>query len=299
MTTPTLTTAPLTLTLDDALAAFLRALDGRNRSAGTVRAYRTDVSQFTAWLSENNITVHGPADVTRADLTEYLAHLARRGVSGVSRARKLAAIREFFRHLVDHGQLASSPAQGVETPKREKHSRTYLRPDEYTRLLALAGASPRDFAILQTFLQTGVRVSELCGLTLDDIDLPGRVLHVRGGKGLVDRTIELERKGVQALKSYLAIRPAALSDRLFLNRYGEPLSERGVRKLLAGYCRKAGITKQVSPHSLRHTFGTYKARRVPLRQVQEWLGHADIRTTQIYVHLDRENARRDMEGSSL
>jgi integrase/recombinase XerC len=288
-----------TIGLEDAMETFLCLLEGRNRSEGAIRAYRTDLAQFIAWLRETDITIATPAHATRSDIGEYLAHLARRKVSGVSRARTLSAIRAFFRHLVAHDQLAASPAAGVETPRREKAGRTYLRPDEYTKLLSLAGANPRDYAILQTFLQTGVRVSELCALRLEDIDLVGRTLTVTG-KGMVTRTIELEKKGVLALRSYLAVRPAALSDRLFLNRYGEPLGERGVRTLVAAYLRQAGIAKKASPHSLRHTFATYKAERgVSPFVLKEWLGHARLDTTQIYVHLGRQNAKKAMEATSL
>lgn len=295
-----MTTSPTTtLTLADAIAGFLRSLSGKNRSPATIRAYQIDLLQFATWLLENDLTAKRPAAITRGHVEEYLAHLADQKVSGVSRARKLAAIRELFRHLVAHGQLAHSPAESVDTPRRESRERRWLRPEEYTKLLAAAGGHPRDFAILQTFLQTGVRVAELCDLRLADLDLAGRTLRIRG-KGMIERTIDLEKKGVAALKGYLAARPTSLDDHLFLNRYGAPLGERGVRKLLAAYCAKAGITRAVSPHSLRHTFGTYKAGRgVPLRQVQEWLGHKSLATTQVYVHLSRDQAKKQMEATSL
>jgi site-specific recombinase XerD len=188
----------------------------------------------------------------------------------------------------------------VATPKKERTSRTVLRVDEYTRLLSLAGANPRDYAILQVFLQTGVRVSELCALTLSDIDLVERSLCVTQGKGMQGRTIELEKKGIQAIKSYLAVRPDSVAEALFLNYRGEPLSERGVRKMLAKYLEDAGITKKISPHSLRHTFATYKAERgVSAFQLKDWLGHARLDTTQIYVHLSKQNGRKVMEATSL
>ena len=294
------TTSTRPSTLEEALPGFLRALAGKNRSDATIRAYQTDVGQFISWLHDNTVIVHAPAQVARIDVTEYLAHLAGRGLSGVSRARKLAAIREFFRYLVDLEIVDKSPVAGVETPKKERNGRTFLRPDEYTKLLSLAGGNPRDYAIFQVFLQTGVRVSELCALCLDDIDLEGRLLHVREGKGMVARSIELEKKAVQALRSYLGVRDQTLDAHLFLNRDGEPLGERGVRKLVHRYCQRAGITKPVSPHSFRHTFGTYKAERgVSPFQLQQWLGHASLNTTQIYVHLGRQNARKVMEATSL
>lgn len=287
-------------TLEAALDAFLGSLAGKNRSPSTIRAYATDVGQFITWLHENDLVIVHPDQVQKADLTAYLTFLSQRGLSGVSRARKLAALREYFRFLEDHERIAKSPVAGIATPKKEKNGRTHLRSDEYTKLLSLAGGKPRDYAIFQVFLQTGIRVSELCELRLDDVDFAGRILHVREGKGMVARTIELEKKALQALTSSIAVRGTTLDDHLFLNRNGEPLGERGVRKLVARYCQKAGITKKVSPHSLRHTFATYKAERgVSPFQLQQWLGHASLNTTQIYVHMGRQNARKMMEQTSL
>jgi site-specific recombinase XerD len=292
--------AARTYTLESTLDLFLRTLDAKNRSRATMQAYRTDLSQFITWLRETNITIDGPSDIERLDVTEYLAHLAGRGLSGVSRARKLAAIREYFRFAQLEGLIDRSPVDGIDTPKTEKRARNYLTPEEYHRLLAVAGAHPRDYCILMLFLQTGIRVSELCALTLDDIDLITKTLEVWQGKGMQARTIELEKKGTQALKNWLAVRPRTLSDRLFLNRDEEPLGERGVQKLLAKYCQMAGITKRISPHSLRHTFASYKAEAgVSPFQLQQWLGHSSLDTTQIYVHLAHRNAKKVMEATSL
>lgn len=272
---------------------------GKNRSLLTIRAYRTDIGQFISWLKENNLCAPIPDKVERADVTEYLAQLGQQGIMGVSRARKLAAIREFFRYLEEHGRIEKNPAQGVETPKKERNGRTYLHPEEYRAILAQAGANSRDYAILQVFLQTGVRVSELCSLTLSDIDFEGRTLKVCG-KGQTERDIELEKKGLEALRNYLSVRPQSLNDHLFLNKDGEPISERMVRKIVAKYRARAGITKRASPHSLRHTFATYKAERgVSPFQLQQWLGHRNLNTTQIYVHLGRQNAKKVMEATSL
>jgi site-specific recombinase XerD len=286
-------------TIDDALAAYLRTLAGANKSEATIRAYRTDLAQFLAFLRETNCAIDVAGDVTRTDVEEYLAHLAGRGLSGTTRARKLAAIRELFRFLQGNELVEKDPTQAVTTPKKERGSRTALRPDEYTKLLSLAGSNPRDYAILQVFLQTGVRVSELCALTRGDVDLEGRLLRAVG-KGQKARTIELEKRGIQAIRNYLAVRPEGLHDELFLNYQGQPLSERGVRKMLAKYLAAAGITKKISPHSLRHTFATHKAERgVSPYVLREWLGHARLDTTQIYVHLARQNTKKVMEATSL
>ncbi len=287
------------LTLEKGVAIFLDGLSGKNRSQATIRAYHTDLLQFLTFLHETNVLIAMPKDVRKIDVLEFFSHLAKKDLTGVARARKMSAIREYFRFLEGVGQIPKSPVVGVETPKREKNTRQFLRSDEYTRMLSLAGASPRDYAILQVFLQTGIRVSELASLRTQDIDLLKPSLTVRG-KGKVSREIALEKKGIQALKSYLAVRPETYSDRLFLNYMGEPISERGIRKLVVKYTKAAGITKRVSCHTLRHTFATYKAEKgVSPFQLQQWLGHANLNTTQIYVHLGKQNAKKIMEQTSL
>src|SRR5438046_3253876 len=272
---------------------------GKKRSKGTLRAYRTDFLQFIAFLQGNNIAITGVAEVGKMDVLEYLAALARKGLSGVARARKVSALREYFRFLEGVGVVRKSPTAGIDTPKREKHTRQFLRADEYTKMLSLAGGNPRDYAILQVFLQTGIRVSELANLTIEDVDFTKPAITVRG-KGNTEREIALEKRGVQALKNYLAVRPENLSDVLFLNYKGEPIAERGIRKLVVKYRKNAGITKRASCHTLRHTFATYKAEKgVSPFQLQQWLGHANLNTTQIYVHLGKQNAKKIMEQTSL
>ena len=159
-----------TMTLEKGLATFINALSGKNRSAATIRAYQTDISQFISFLHANNVSIQTPADVEKVDIVEYLSALSKRELTGIARARKMSALREYFRFLEGIGVLSKSPTTGIETPKREKNGRQVLRSDEYTKMLSLAGANPRDYAILQVFLQTGIRVSELANLMKDDID---------------------------------------------------------------------------------------------------------------------------------
>jgi site-specific recombinase XerD len=284
----------------ETLAAFVDALVAANCSPATIAAYQSDVRQCFDFLQQANLTLTHPDQVGRHDLVDYFASLSRRGLSGVSRARKLAAIRGYFRFLVAEGLIATSPAATLPTPKQERGGKTYLAPEEYNRLLSYAGTDPRDYAIFQVFLQTGLRVSELCALRCTDIDLRTRMLTVRSGKGMASRSIELETKSAKALRTYLDNRPDSLDDHLFLNRYGQPISERGVRKMVAKYLKAGDIRKKASCHSLRHTFATQKAEHgVSPYQLQQWLGHRDLRTTQIYVHLGRRNARKAMEATSL
>jgi integrase/recombinase XerC len=288
-----------TITLEKGLATFLNALSGKNRSAATIRAYQTDIQQFISFLHANNVSIQKPEEVEKIDVVEYLSALAKRELTGIARARKMSAIREYFRFLEGVGVISKSPTTGIETPKREKNGRQVLRPDEYTKMLSLAGANPRDYAVLQVFLQTGIRVSELANLTVDDIDFIKPSITVRG-KGSVEREIALEKKGIHALKSYLGVRPESISKRVFLNYQGEPISERGIRKLVVKYRKEAGITKKASCHTFRHTFATCKAEKgVPAYQLQQWLGHANLNTTQIYIHLGKQNARKVMQDTSI
>src|ERR671932_438929 len=288
-----------TMTLEKGLATFLNTLSGKNRSSATSSAYATVMSHFISFLHANNVSIRTPADVQKLDVMEYLSHCAKRELTGIARARKLSALREYFRFLEGVGMIAKSPTTGIETPKREKNGRQVLRADEYTKMLSLAGAHPRDYAILAVFLQTGIRVSELAHLRTTDIDFIKPAITVRG-KGSVEREIALEKKGIHALKSYLAIRPESISKRVFLNYQGDPISERGIRKLVVKYRKEAGITKKASCHTLRHTFATCKAEKgVSAYQLQQWLGHANLNTTQIYVHLGKQNAKKMMQDTNL
>src|SRR5256884_7195591 len=213
-----------TITLEKGLATFLNALSGKNRSAATIRAYHTDIQQFLSYLHETNVSIQTPADVEKVDVVEYLSALAKRALTGIARARKMSALREYFRFLEGIGGITKSPTTGIETPKREKNGRQVLRSDEYTKILSLAGANARDYAILQVFLQTGIRVSELANLKIEDIDFIKPSITVRG-KGSVEREIALEKKGIHALKSYLSVRPQSISTRVFLNPTAPLLKE--------------------------------------------------------------------------
>jgi site-specific recombinase XerD len=287
-----------TMPLDDGLHLFLQDLEGRNVSALTITAYTTDIRQFITFLAETNVAVQRCDQVGRGELAEYMAELSRQNRSGVTRARKLASLREFFRCLAEHGVIASSPAADIRMPKKERRERAFLRPDEYTRMLSAAGGNVRDFCILQVFLQTGIRVKELVSLRIGDVDLLGMTLHI-AGKGNHERLIDLEKKGLQALKSYLSTRPTVGDDHLFLSYQGSGISDRGVKKLVEKYRVQAGITKRISAHSLRHTMATYKAEQgVSAFQIQQWLGHANVATSQIYVHMGRTNNAKKLMGNT-
>ncbi len=173
-----------------------------------------------------------------------------------------------------------------------------MRVDEYMRLLNAAAGNSRDYAILQLFLQTGIRVAELVGLTLTDIDLDAGSMLVNG-KGNIQRTIYLEKKATQALRAYASSRPHSLDQHVFLNYQGNGLSVRGVMDIVEKYRQLAGINKKFSCHSLRHTCATYKAvKGYTPPDLQDLLGHKKPETSLIYVHMARD-ARELMQETSL
>ena len=174
----------------------------------------------------------------------------------------------------------------------------FLRVDEYMRLLNAAAGNSRDYAILQLFLQTGIRVAELVGLSLTDIDLEAGTMLVNG-KGNKQRTIYFEKKATQAIRAYLTSRPHSLDQHVFLNYLGSGLSVRGVMDIVENYRKLAGISKQFSCHSLRHTCATYKAvKGYTPPDLQDLLGHKKPETSLIYVHMARD-ARQLMQQTSL
>ncbi len=280
------------------LKGYLNSLYARNVSSHTITAYHTDLAQFFTWIAETDITVTQPAQITRSHIIEYLAHLASVGRSGVTRARKLASIREYAKFLAASGAITSSPAATIGMPKKERKSRMFLRVDEYMRLLNAAAGNSRDYAILQLFLQTGLRVAELAVLQLSDIDLEGGSMLING-KGKKQRTIYLEKKATRALKAWLADRPRSSDQHVFLNYQAAGISVRGVMDIVEKYRKAAGITKKFSCHSLRHTCATYKASKgYTATELQDLLGHEKPETSLIYVHMARD-ARQLMQQTSL
>jgi len=284
--------------LATSLTCYLNSLSGRNLSTHTATAYRTDLLQFLTWVSENDVTVNSPEKITRTHILDYLTHLADLSRSGVTRVRKLAAIKEYCKFLVDEKSISLSPAENVIRPKQERKQRVFLRVDEYMRLLNAAAGNSRDYAILQLFLQTGIRVSELVGLTLNDLDLDESTMLING-KGNKQRTIYLEKKATQAIRAYLTNRPRSADQHVFLNYQGTHLSVQVVSDIVEKYRKAAGITKQFSCHSLRHTCATYKASKgYTASELQDLLGHEKPETSFIYVHMARD-ARKLMQTTSL
>jgi site-specific recombinase XerD len=282
---------------------FIKALQGQNFSPKTIRAYHDDVAQFTEWLQSIRVDWDKPRRLGKQDIETFLHHLAGRNLTGVSRARKLAAIRKFFAFLHENGILQTNPAAAVKGARREEKEPAILYREQYKALLYEASESPRDYAIIMTFLQTGIRLSELATLTLEDVDFENRMLTVRQGKGRKDRQIPLVDEEVKALRNYLRYRATELivdDDTLFLAKNGTSLNVSSVKAIVAKYVKKAGIRKRVSVHTLRHTFGAHKAdKHMSIATLQALMGHKKKETTFKYIHLARTNLRKEMVETAL
>jgi site-specific recombinase XerD len=212
--------------------------------------------------------------------------------------RKLAAIREYCKFLTDEQSIPHSPAENIIRPKQERKQRVFLRGDEYMRLLNAAVGNSRDYAILQLFLQSGIRVSELIGLCMNELELDAGTMLING-KGNKQRAVFLEKKATQAIRAYFADRPQSLTQQVFLNYQGNHLSVQGVSDIVEKYRKLARITKKFSCHSLRHSCATYKANKgYTPAELQDLLGHERPETSFIYVHMARD-AQKLMQNTSL
>ena len=291
------------LSTTHAKALFVKALEGQNFSPKTVRAYRDDLGQFTTWLETIRVDWDNPKRLGRTDIETFLHHLSGRNLTGVSRARKLAAIRKFFAFLKENGILQTNPAASVKGARREEKEPAILYKEQYKALLYEASDDPRDYAIIMTFLQTGIRLSELAMLKIEDVDIENRLVTIRQGKGRRDRQIPLVDEEVKALRNYLRHRATELildDDTLFLAKNGTSLNVSSVKAIVTKYVKKAGIRKRVSVHTLRHTFGAHKAdKHMSIATLQALMGHKKKETTLKYIHLARTNLRKEMVETAL
>jgi len=293
----------LPMTTTQSLQLFLRALQGQNFSPKTVRAYGDDLSQFLTWVKHNRVDWDSPTRFTRGDIEGFMQYLAAQRRSGVTRVRKLAAIRKFFTFLEENNILAANPAHTVKGARREEKEPNILYKEQYKALLYEASDNIRDYAIIQTFLQTGIRLSELANLGVDDVDIEHRILTVRQGKGKKDRQIPLVDDAVKALRNYLRYRTTQLivdDEIFFLAKNGTSLNVSTVKYTVAKYVKRAGIRKKAGVHTLRHTFGAHKAdKHMSLATLQELMGHKKKETTLKYIHLAKTNLRQEMVQTAL
>ena len=290
-----------------------------NASAHTVRAYESDLSQFVAFTAREagrkRIDL-APADLTHLTIRAFLGDLQKRGISRASAARKLAAIRTFARYLRREGLIEHDPSSLVGTPKREQRLPAHLGEAEMTRLLEMPDVSHplgrRDRAILELFYASGLRLSELVGLGIEDVNLSGRIVRVLG-KGRKERLVPFNRSTEAAIRAWLkdweamagdphagrGLRAGAGRKRgqppssrkvavpIFLNYAGGRLSTRSVDRIVRKYVAACSTRFGISAHALRHSFATHLLQRgADLRAIQELLGHSRLSTTQRYTHVN-------------
>jgi site-specific recombinase XerD len=281
----------------EALAAYDRALAARGMAERTRRAYGTDVAQLAVWASAQGF---GPAQVGARELRRFAGVLSERGTAKSSLARKLAALRGFYRELVRRGELLASPGDLVATPKRERRLPRVLKPAEVAAVLdGIPATTPlelRDRALFELAYGAGLRAQELVSLDVASLDPDGEELRVEG-KGGKTRIVPAGEHVWRALERYLdrgrPLLEAAPDPALFLSKSGRRLSTSDVRRRLAVWTRRAALGAGVSPHTLRHSFATHLLEGgADLRSIQEMLGHANIGTTQTYTQVESSRLRK-------
>ena len=296
----------------------------RHFSVHTIKCYGADLQQYVDFLvgpveqpdaSQGNpfdsagaaataVAVDPGTAILKADVNTiraFLAFLTQENYSKATTARKLATLRSFYKFLVRRGKLETSPVAPIRTPKQEKRLPRFLDAEQMNVLLespdtnTMLGA--RDRAIMETLYSSGLRVSELVALNLTDVDFLGEVLHIRG-KGKRERLTPVGSPALQSIQRYLSFRDSdprkANFDQqtLFINKHGQRLSTRSVRRKLDKYLLQAGLDPRISPHTLRHSFATHMLNNgADLRVVQELLGHQSLSTTQIYTHLTTQKIK--------
>jgi integrase/recombinase XerC len=282
------------VTLEQGLADFLTHLAvERQSSHQTVKSYREDLTQALAFIREHlKIGAVSPQDWSTRTLRAYVAWMHAQGYAKTTVARRLAAVRAFGKFLCREGVLSFNPAEALRGPRLDRTLPHCLSLDDIQRLLAAPGTDPlglRDRAWLETLYSAGLRVSELCGMNLTDLDLKDGLVIIRG-KGKKERLALLGEPAKSAIADWLPARQRLLaghvSDAVFLNHRGTRLTVRSVGRLLAKYLAKAGLDPRTSPHTLRHSFATHMLDAgADIRGVQELLGHKNLTTTQVYTHV--------------
>ncbi|HUW31978.1 MAG TPA: tyrosine recombinase XerC [Planctomycetota bacterium] len=286
--------------MSDLLDEFMGYLEfERHASPETCRAYSADIIQFLNFLGVEDDFDPKSIDVRRA--RAFLAEIHNSGVGKATASRKLSSLRSFFRFLLRSKLISENPFASVRQPRKERRLPHCLDEDEVRKLLEAPDgrtfAGLRDRAILETLYSTGARVSELVGMNLEDLDVIGETVRVRG-KRKKERLLPVGSFAMRALETWIGRREAMGTivkmhrRALFVNKRGGRLTDRSVRRLLEKYILQLGLQKKASPHTLRHSFATHLLNRgADLRSVQELLGHRNLSTTQIYTHLTTERLR--------
>jgi integrase/recombinase XerC len=290
--------------MEEALAEFLRSLAlEKNASDHTVKSYREDLMQtidfFKTHYEGQKLTL---AQITSRHLRAFTVWLSEQEYAKTTIARRIAAVRTWFKFLARNGLVTANPADGLRAPRQDKKLPHFLSVDALKKLLEAPPADEpmglRDRAILEILYSAGLRVSELTGLNLGDIDLDAGVATIRG-KGKKERLAFFGPVSLKALKTWLQARTGLLADKVvkkteavFLNKHGTRLTSRSVGRLTEKYLAQAGLDPRTSPHTLRHSFATHLLDRgADIRSVQELLGHSSLATTQIYTHVTTQRLK--------
>ena len=276
--------------------SYLRVEKGL--SDNTIQSYRRDMLKFVEFLDKKNIDT---AKIRRTDVVEFMASLYKRRLDSRSVARHLVTIRHFFRFALLEGFVKEDSAATIESPKILQSLPYFLILEEVERLLAQPDVSSaiglRDKAIIELMYSTGIRVSELTGIRMGDLQMEAGCLRCTG-KGNKERLVPVGKKALAVVEAYMKkARPELLKDgaspQLFLNQRGRPMDRITIWKIMGQYGRKAKLRKPLKPHTLRHSFATHLLDRgADLRSVQMMLGHSDISTTQIYTHVVEERLKQ-------
>ncbi len=274
-------------TMNKLIVRFLKYLEiEKDASENTLRAYRKDLAIFSGYVKER------PEEIELNDIREFIAQQIKSGLSKTTVSRRLATVRSFITFLYREGAITKNPARIVSSPKKTEQLPNFLPIDDMISLIEKPegiGIIPvRDKAILELLYSSGLRVSEIAGLNVDDVDMKEGLVKVRG-KGKKERLLPVGSKALDALKSYMIEKMLfrKIGRALFLNRRDQRLSPRGIRRIVVKYARMIGIDGPIGPHTVRHTFASHLLQGgADLRVIQELLGHASLSTTQKYTHID-------------
>jgi integrase/recombinase XerC len=288
------------------IGQFLQYLSvERGASPHTLKGYREDLHALAEYLADEGGHCPSPGSITTSELRGFLSALHEAGYAKTSISRRLASVRSFMKFGQREGWAKSNPAKALRNPRKSRKLPHFLTTEEVGKLLdAPQGNTPaamRDRAILETLYSAGLRVSELVGLTDDDLDLAAGIVRVRG-KGKRERLAPIGSYAARALKDWLDIRKLSPREKtgraapVFTNKFGTRLTTRSVARMLEKYLKATGLDQRTSPHTLRHSFATHLLDRgADIRSVQELLGHKSLVTTQIYTHVSTANLRAAYE----
>ncbi len=288
------------MTLREALEEYTSVyMAYRNFAERTRVEYQNDLDDLAGFLERSGEMKVGELEL--GQIERYLAHLENKGYAGVTRKRKTITFRSFLSFLYRDGYIGSNIAKNLIPPFVDNKLPAFLTEPEYNRLREACAGNTRDAALVELLLQTGIRLSELTRLTLDDVEISDEsgFIRIMANRGREERMIPLNSKACNALKAYFADRQDTGSSILFLNRFGEPLGDRGVQKMLRKYVKSADLGK-ASVHTLRHTFGTHHvANGTSLKTIQTTLGHKDPRSSSVYISLAYEMVRKEIRDNAL